>query len=598
MQEARESFSTEILGVFVLLAGAVMLFSLRSNLTPWLVRMVGWTAPWLALAVIVLGMVLMFRHRAGYWSAEAMVGAELLLLALMMLTFLFNHDETPVMRPLDGQEGGLVGWALGSVLLGALGWWPALVLVFAAALFGAYLLVRYTPMLYAAAALARYLPAVPAVWDGLRQSLSQQPEPDAGDALFDIPPSANFIPAAEAPDEFVAVAPANPPVGQKPPVTRNPPRKKKSPAAGSAPARKPTRSVDELPPLDLLDVDSGTYGGADVHFMQQLIETTLADFNVPVRVVHVESGPTVTQFGVEPQYLERAGQKRKIRVSRIVSLSDDLALALAAPAVRIEAPVPGRPYVGIEVPNTDKTIVGMRGVLESAEMRKNGGALGLPLGRDTSGKPVAMDLTAAPHMLIAGQTGAGKSVCINTIISGLLMQHGPESLRLVMVDPKMVELPGYNGIPHLMGKVITDMDQVMGALTWLLIQMDDRYQFFREAGVRNIDCLQYAGPPPQKHGPTSLHRAGRRRTGRPHDDCAGRCRAPDLPSGADGARYRHPPDSRHPTSQHRCGDRPDQGQFPHAHRFCRHQPDRQPGHSGPAGCREVAGARRHAPHAA
>jgi S-DNA-T family DNA segregation ATPase FtsK/SpoIIIE len=222
--------------------------------------------------------------------------------------------------------------------------------------------------------------------------------------------------------------------------------------------------------------------------MQQLIETTLEDFSVPVRVVHVETGPTVTQFGVEPLYVERAGQKRKVRVSRIVSLADDLALALAAPAVRMEAPVPGRPYVGIEVPNTDKALVGLRGILESPAMGKDGGVLALPLGRDTSGKPVVMDLTRAPHMLIAGQTGSGKSVCINTIITGLLMQHGPESLRFVMIDPKMVELPGYNGIPHLMGKVITDMDQVMGALTWLLIQMDDRYQMFRAAGVRNIDA--------------------------------------------------------------------------------------------------------------
>ena len=195
----------------------------------------------------------------------------------------------------------------------------------------------------------------------------------------------------------------------------------------------------------------------------------------------------MTQFGVEPLYVETAGQKRKVRVSRIVNLADDLALALAAPAVRIEAPVPGRPYVGIEVPNPDKSLVSLRGILESAELRK-GSALTLPLGRNTAGGAVVLDLTKAPHMLIAGATGSGKSVCINTIITGLLMQHGPESLRFIMVDPKMVELPGYNGIPHLYGKVITDVEQVMGALTWLLIQMDDRYQLFRDLGVRNIDA--------------------------------------------------------------------------------------------------------------
>ncbi len=209
------------------------------------------------------------------------------------------------------------------------------------------------------------------------------------------------------------------------------------------------RSAEELPATDLLDADSGIYGSTDAKAMGQLIETTLADFNVPVRVINVESGPTVTQFGVEPQYLERSGQRRKIRVNRIVNLADDLALALAAPAVRIEAPVPGRPFVGIEVPNSTKSLVGLRGIMESKEVNTKGGYLPLALGRDTSGAAIVTDLTRSPHLLIAGATGSGKSVCLNAIITGLLMRHGPESLNFVMVDPKMVELPGYNGIPHL-----------------------------------------------------------------------------------------------------------------------------------------------------
>jgi S-DNA-T family DNA segregation ATPase FtsK/SpoIIIE len=221
--------------------------------------------------------------------------------------------------------------------------------------------------------------------------------------------------------------------------------------------------------------------------LQAAIEETLSDFGVPVRVVHVESGPTVTQFGVEPLFTEQSGRRRKVRVNRIVNLADDLALALAAPAVRIEAPVPGRPYVGIEVPNTVKAMVSMRGILESGALRQNGGKLLLALGRDTTGAGVVMDLARAPHLLIAGATGSGKSACINAIIVSLLMQHGPDQLKFVMVDPKMVELQSYNGIPHLIGKVITDVNQVMGALTWLLLQMEDRYRLFRELGVRNID---------------------------------------------------------------------------------------------------------------
>ena len=213
-----------------------------------------------------------------------------------------------------------------------------------------------------------------------------------------------------------------------------------------------------------------------------------SDFDIPVEIVNIESGPTITQFGVQPLYIERGGEKRKVRVSRIASAADDLALALAAPAIRIEAPVPGQPFVGIEVPNPEKTMVGLRGILQSKQMAKQGGTLPLALGRDTSGTPVVADLARAPHLLIAGATGSGKSACINGVIVSLLMYHGPESLRFIMVDPKLVELPGYNHIPHMVGKVITDLEEVHGALTWLLLQMDERYRLFREYQVRNIDA--------------------------------------------------------------------------------------------------------------
>ena len=272
-----------------------------------------------------------------------------------------------------------------------------------------------------------------------------------------------------------------------PKTTTKPPAKTGSKTVAAVTQRPP----ELLPPVDVLAADAGSYGNTNVAELEKIILDTLEDFDVPVRVVHVETGPTVTQFGLEPLYIERAGQRRKVRVNRIVGLANDLALALAAPAVRIEAPVPGRPYVGLEVPNPDKSLVSMRGIVESSEMAK-GGTLALPLGRNTAGHPVVMDLTKAPHLLIAGATGSGKSVCINTVVTGLLMKHGPESLRFVLVDPKMVELPGYNGIPHMYGKVITDVEQVMGALTWLLLQMDDRYQLFRDAGVRNIESYNLA----------------------------------------------------------------------------------------------------------
>ena len=492
-QEARDSFSVEIAGSAIFLAGLFAFFSLRGS-DPWLSTMLGWGALPFALTLIVLGTVMMLRRYAGYWSAEALVGIELVLLCGLVMTYLLNNDSVNWTTNPEGYDGGMVGWATGNLLASGLGRWPAFVLMLALAFIGMLLLVRYTPMIYGVHYTARLFPALPAIWGAAADALPRRQarvEP-AADPRYPAYQAASFVSATEADAPMIEMA-SDIPVKMRRKSVKSGSGKSagkntaKSTAAKKQAAPKPVRSAENLPSLDLLEPDSGDYSGTDVSELELLIELTLEDFNVPVKVVHVESGPTVTQFGVEPLYLERGGQRRKVRVNRIVALADDLALALAAPAVRIEAPVPGRPYVGIEVPNIDKTVVGLRDILESREMRKMDGNLILPLGRDTAGKPIIMDLVRAPHMLIAGQTGAGKSVCINTIINGLLMQHGPESLKFVMVDPKMVELPGYNGIPHLLSKVITDMDQVMGALTWMLIEMDDRYQAFREHGVRNID---------------------------------------------------------------------------------------------------------------
>ena len=495
-QEARDSFSVEIAGLAIFLIGIFALFSLRSS-DPWLSTMLGWAALPFALTLIVLGTVMMLRRYAGYWSAEALVGIELVLLCGLVMTHLLNNDSVDWTTSVNGYDGGMVGWATGNLLASGLGRWPAFLLMLALAFIGMLLLVRYTPMIYGVHYTARLFPVLPAIWGATADALPRRQahvEP-AADPRYPAYQAASFVSATEADAPMIEMA-SDVPVKMRRKGAKSGSGKSagkstvtaKSTAAKKQTAPKPVRSAENLPPLDLLEPDSGDYSGTDVSELEVLIESTLEDFNVPVKVVHVESGPTVTQFGVEPLYLERGGQRRKVRVNRIVALADDLALALAAPAVRIEAPVPGRPYVGIEVPNIDKTVVGLRDILESREMRKMDGNLILPLGRDTAGKPIIMDLVRAPHMLIAGQTGSGKSVCINTIINGLLMQHGPESLKFVMVDPKMVELPGYNGIPHLLSKVITDMDQVMGALTWMLIEMDDRYQMFREHGVRNIDA--------------------------------------------------------------------------------------------------------------
>ncbi len=227
--------------------------------------------------------------------------------------------------------------------------------------------------------------------------------------------------------------------------------------------------------------------GTIIREQVEIIEHTLESFGAPATVVEINQGPTVTQFGVEPSFLEmRNGKRTKVKVGKIAGLADDLALALHAAAIRIQAPVPGKGYVGIEVPNPAKALVSLRDVMETTEFQKIKSPLGLGLGQDVAGQPITADLTKMPHLLIAGATGSGKSVCVNGIIACLLLQNTPDQLKLVMVDPKRVELTGYNGIPHLAAPVVVEMDRVIGVLQWAMREMDNRYKMFAEVGARNI----------------------------------------------------------------------------------------------------------------
>src|SRR5512136_2594769 len=177
----------------------------------------------------------------------------------------------------------------------------------------------------------------------------------------------------------------------------------------------------------------------------------------------------------------------KVRVAQIASLQKDLALALSAERLRIEAPVPGRPFVGIEVPNIRTSMVRLRSILETEAFYKIGSPLAIALGRDVSGQPVVADLSSMPHLLIAGTTGSGKSVCIAAITACLVMNNTPEDLRLVMIDPKMVELVRFNGLPHLYGKVETDIERIVGVLRWCTVEMDRRYKLLEGARARDLD---------------------------------------------------------------------------------------------------------------
>ena len=224
----------------------------------------------------------------------------------------------------------------------------------------------------------------------------------------------------------------------------------------------------------------------DIRSKVNVIEETLHAFGVEGKVIEVNRGPAITQFGVEPGFIKRGDKATKVKVSKISALADDLALALAAKSIRIEAPVPGRSIVGIEVPNGETSIVALRDVIESEAFQKITSPLRFALGQDVAGQAIAADLAMMPHLLIAGTTGSGKSVCVNTIICCLLCYNTPDDLKLIMVDPKRVELTLYNGIPHLLAPVVVDLERVIGVLKWVTGEMDSRYKRFSKAGARNI----------------------------------------------------------------------------------------------------------------
>ncbi len=222
----------------------------------------------------------------------------------------------------------------------------------------------------------------------------------------------------------------------------------------------------------------------------RMIQETLALFGVPADFEGAYKGPTVTQYLIKPGYVERTVQgevKRiKVKVAKIAGLANDLALALAAPSVRIEAPIPGTNYVGVEVPNHEGNIVGLRELMESEAFQQSKGRLPVALGEDVKGQAIISDMTRMPHLLIAGATGTGKSVCINSIINGLLLTNTPDNLRFLMVDPKMVELSVYNGVPHLLSPVVTEVDKAAGVLFWAVKEMERRYSLCSKVGARDL----------------------------------------------------------------------------------------------------------------
>ncbi|MCI8815022.1 MAG: DNA translocase FtsK, partial [Lachnospiraceae bacterium] len=240
--------------------------------------------------------------------------------------------------------------------------------------------------------------------------------------------------------------------------------------------------VYKFPPMSLLKKGKQAKGGDSDKYLRETarkLQDTLHNFGVNVTISNVSCGPTVTRYELQPE--------QGVKVSKIVNLADDIKLNLATADIRIEAPIPGKAAVGIEVPNKENSAVMLRDLLQSPEFQKAKSSLSFAAGKDIAGKPVITDIAKMPHLLIAGATGSGKSVCINTLIMSVLYKAQPDQVKMIMIDPKVVELSVYNGIPHLLIPVVTDPKKAAGALNWAVAEMTDRYNTFAEYNVRNLE---------------------------------------------------------------------------------------------------------------
>ena len=432
-------------------------------------------------------------------APDRLAGIGLLFLGLLMLAHFLTYPtrDTIFLTAWNGGGGGYLGAILLHLLLQLMDYIGAALVLIAWLLVGILLTFRISiPELlrFLSPVFRRVWVFFRDAWAALRSRLRPRPKPDS------TPFRSSPVPPGDARIPGGLSGAAAPPVMESPAAAGSV-GKESSAAAAQVPEQELTEPVItigipeppppwELPPLEQI-LNPGIEATSDENMDRQrakMIEDTLESFGAPAKVVEINRGPTITQFGVEPGFADsRGGKTTRIKVSKISALSDDLALALAAPSIRIQAPVPGKGFVGIEVPNAEISLVGLRDIVESETFREKKSPLRIALGKDVSGRPAVADLGKMPHLLIAGTTGSGKSVCVNSILACYLLNNTPDDLRLLLVDPKRVELTSYNGVPHLLAPVVVELDRVVGALQWVTREMDERYRKFHGAGARNLE---------------------------------------------------------------------------------------------------------------
>ena len=476
--DLRGLFRPQVVGILMLIAGIVTLLSLIPGergtvMGPWIALLqqgVGWGVWLMPVAFFALGVWLirlgLGRNSAADW--EALAGTLVLFVFGLAFVHLLAGGDEPGALAAKGEGGGYLGYTISRLLQSWFGTLATAIILITLLVIGLVVILpmSLSDMGQALAGLIRRLR------DGTRL------------------PSINLGNGASGTNS------AQLPTGSKTREAEAVPDLSAPPLRGSIfPRILGGDQVWRLPPISeiLEEATEQELSQFEIRERVKIIEETLASFGVPAKVVEVNQGPTITQFGVEPGYIERRDtngrvSRAKIKVSKIAGLADDLSLALAASPIRIEAPVPGRSMVGIEVPNSETALVALRTVLDSEVFQKIKGPLPIALGQDVAGVPYATDLAGMPHLLIAGATGSGKSVCVNAIIASLLCTRTPDEVQFIMVDPKMVELTTYNGIPHLRAPVVIELERVVGVLNWATREMDNRYKQFNRARARNVEA--------------------------------------------------------------------------------------------------------------
>ncbi len=433
------------------------------------------------LIFIVVGYIII-NHEKLELTAIHYIGA---LIAILSLTAFFNLF-IPVASIADelgkGVGGGYVGFALSYVLMNMIGFWASLVVVIALFVIGVLLMVNQSLEDFAESGnvVGRMLSALQSRWYDLRYG-----DLDEHDEEEEIEDEEEEIQESEEDEEADHGFTAKP-------LTHEAPTPLQTPLAAVARVVRPEKKQPKEKvvykkvdiPLELLENSSGTASSGNPIKTKEKIQKTFESFNIQVEMGPVHVGPTVTQYELFPA--------EGIKLSRITALQDDLALSLAAHPLRIEAPIPGKSAVGVEIPNTSVEMVRLKELLMSKEFKSRKGDLEIPLGKDVGGRTWSTQLDKMPHLLVAGATGSGKSVCLNTIITALLYQNSPETLRFIMVDPKKVELSAYEGIPHLLTPVVTEVKKTVNALKWAVAEMERRYTLLQHATKRNIESYNKA----------------------------------------------------------------------------------------------------------